>query len=119
MNTDRLTSPWALRWTLGLVVLWESYEFAFSAAEAKYLGHMRLPSCIGPVLGCTEILAALLFLVLKVSRIGGFFLLVIFAIAATRHLLHGQYEVGSLLVYGAAVLTCLPRNAGLSSGSTS
>jgi len=115
----RPTSAWALRWTLGLVVLWESYQFAFSAASARHLEHMGLPSWVGPVLGIAEMLAVVLFLIPRLDRIGGICLLAIFAIAAALHVLHGQFEIGSLLVYGAAALTCISRDGRLPSGSTS
>lgn len=35
--------------------------------------------------------------------IGGYALLFVLAIAVAIHLLHGQYNVGSLLVYGMAI----------------
>ena len=95
-----------LRWTVGLVVLWESYQFGFSAAAASHLQRMGLPQWVAPALGCTEIVAAILFLVPKLGRIGGYSLLVIFAVAAVLHVLHGQFQIGPLLVYGAAVFTC-------------
>ena len=100
-------AAWALRWTLGLVVLWESYRFGFSGKAADHLQRMGLPLWVAPALDGAEIVAAILFLIPKLGRVGGYALLVIFAIAATLHVLHGQFEIGSLFVYGAAVLTCI------------
>jgi uncharacterized membrane protein YphA (DoxX/SURF4 family) len=70
-----------LRWTLGLVVILESFLFVFSASAAHFLAKVGLPSWIQPVLGGAEILAAVLFLVPLTFAIGGFLLLVIFAFA--------------------------------------
>ena len=99
-----------LRWTLGLVVLWQSWQFAISTGAAHLLGRMGLPRWIAPVMGGVEILAAALFLIPKFARIGGYLLLAIFLLAAVIHVLHGQYEIESLLVYGAAVYACLSAN---------
>lgn len=63
---------------------------------------MGFPQWVAPVLGGGEIVAAIPFLVPRLSRIGGYSLLVVFAAAAMLHVLHGQFEIGSLLVYGAA-----------------
>ena len=96
-----------LRWTLGLVVLFESFRFAFSASASHFLSKAGLPSWLQPVLGGAEIVAAVLFLVPFTARVGGYLLLVVLALAALLHILHGQYDVGGLLVYAAAVLVCL------------
>jgi hypothetical protein len=90
-----------LRWTVGLVVLWQSYRFAFSGAA-----HLGLPAWLVPVIGGAELLAAALFLVPKFQRVGGYTLLAIFAVAFTIHGLHGEVGLG-LLVYAAAVFACL------------
>ena len=95
----------ALRWTVGLVVLWQSYRFIVSAAALRNLQHMGLPSWIVP-LGGIEFLAAALFLIPRLDRIGGYSLLVVFAVACVVHGLHGELELG-LLVYAAAVVACL------------
>ncbi len=102
----RLSIP-ILRWTLGLVVLWQSVHFVLSASSVRHLSENGMPQWIRPVLGGGEILAALLFLMPAVSSAGGYLLLVIFAIAVALHLLHGDSEVGGLIVYCAAVVVCL------------
>lgn len=101
-----------LRWTLGLVVILESFLFVFSSSAAHFLAKAGLPSWIQPILGGTEILAAVLFLVPLTAAIGGYLLLVIFAFAILLHLLHGQYQVGELFVYAAAITVCMahPQN---------
>jgi|SRR5580692_8221404 DoxX-like family len=96
-----------LRWTLGLVVLLESFEFVFSNAAAHFLAKTGLPFWIRPVLGGAEIIAAILFLVPFTAAIGSYLLLVIFGLAILVHLLHGQYEAIGLLVYAAAALVCM------------
>jgi uncharacterized membrane protein YphA (DoxX/SURF4 family) len=99
-----------LRWVVGLVLLWQSWRFASSAASAHELAHMGLPHWTPLILGGAEILAAILFLLPKVGRIGGYLLLAIFLLAILIHVLHGQFEVGPLLVYAAAVFACLAGN---------
>jgi DoxX-like family len=96
-----------LRWTLGLVLPLESCQFVFSTSAAHSLAKAGLPSWIQPVLGGTEILAAVLFLVPLTALFGSYLLLVIFALAALAHILHGQVDVGGLVVYAAAALVCM------------
>src|SRR5271163_1951692 len=105
MNTGltRYSIP-LLRSTLGLVIVVESFEFVFSNSAAHFLAKAGLPFWIRPVLGGAEIIAAILFLVPFTAAIGSYLLLVVFGLAALIHLLHGQYEVGGLVVYAAAVL---------------
>jgi uncharacterized membrane protein YphA (DoxX/SURF4 family) len=95
-----------LRWSLGLVVLWESCQFVLSAPTAHQLRGMGLPTWIAPILGGAEMVAAILFLIARLRRMGGYLLLTIFAIAASLHILHGRFDVGPLIVYSAAVLVC-------------
>jgi hypothetical protein len=96
-----------LRWTVGLVVLWQSVHFVLSASSARHLSESGMPQWLRPALGGSEIVAALLFLMPAVSWIGGYSLLVIFAIAIVLHLLHGDADVGGLILYCAAVVVCL------------
>ena len=96
-----------LRWSVGLVILLESVRFVFSPSAAHFLANAGLPSWLRPVLGGAEIIAVVLFLVPFTALIGGYFLLVILALAALLHILHGQYDIGGLVVYAAAVLVCL------------
>jgi uncharacterized membrane protein YphA (DoxX/SURF4 family) len=96
-----------LRLTLGLVVLLQSCQFVFSTSAAHFLAKAGLPSWLRPVLGGAEIIAAVLFLLPWTARLGSHFLLVILALAVLVHILHGQYAVGGLFVYAAAVFACL------------
>lgn len=106
-NPRQQTTITALRWTVGLVVLWESCRFALSAEAARTLLRMGLPQWIALALGGVEALASILFLLPKMVRFGGYALLAVFAFAALLHLLHGQFEIGALLVYAAAVVACI------------
>ena len=101
---QRVNSLAFLRWSVGLAVLWESYRFAVSPTAVRHLQAMGLPTWIAPALGGLELVAAIVFLIPRLRRAGGYALLAIFAIAALIHILHGQFEIGSLVVYGAAVL---------------
>ncbi len=96
-----------LHWSTGLVVLVESCLFVFSASRGHAFAKSGMPHLIRPILGGAEIIAALLFLIPSARTIGGYALLVIFALAALIHILHGQPDVGALVIYGAAVYTVL------------
>jgi hypothetical protein len=102
----------ALRWTLGMVVLLESVHFVFSTAAAHHFAQTGLSQWIRPALGASEIVAILLFLTPGGRLIGGYALLLIFAIAAAIHFLRGQFDVGSLIVYSMAVIVCMVQNKG-------
>jgi hypothetical protein len=105
-NFTRASIP-LLRWTLGLVVALESCEFVFSTSASHFLAKAGLPAWIRPVLGGSEILAAVLFLLPITAALGGYLLLVVFGFAALVHILHGQYNVGGLAVSAVAVLVCM------------
>ena len=96
-----------LYWSVGLVVLIESCLFVFSASRAHEFARSGMPRLIRPILGGAEIIAALLFLIPPTRSIGGYASLVIFTLAALIHILHGQPDVGGLVVYAAAVYTVL------------
>jgi hypothetical protein len=90
-----------LQWTLGVVVFAEAALLVFSvhAHGAQPLG---VPTAVLTALALAEMLAAALFLIPPTVVIGGVALMVIFALAIVIHLLHGQANVGALLVYAAA-----------------
>lgn len=95
-----------LRWSVGLVVLWQSWHGVVSAAAMRSFYRMGLPHWIRPALGVAEIIAAIVFLVPKWYRTGGYALLMIFLVAAILHILHGEFDIGVLAVYSASVLVC-------------
>jgi hypothetical protein len=96
-----------LRWTVGLVITLESGQFILSTSAAHFIAKAGLPAWVRPILGGAEIVAAILFLMPLTTLIGGYFLLIIFGLAALIHVLHGQYGVEGLLVYAVAVLVCM------------
>jgi DoxX-like family len=105
MNT--LTRAWAvlgLQWIVGLVVIVESLRLAFESSAAR---HFAMPLWMRPTLAWAEIAAAILFLVPFTTLLGGYLLLVIFFLAALLHILHGEFDIGVLLVYAMAVLVSM------------
>jgi hypothetical protein len=103
MTRDRLpTALHLLQWVLGLVILAESARFAFSPEAAHAFAKTGLPNFIRLGLAWAEIAAAILFLVPRATVLGGWFLIVVLAVAIVLHLLHGWLDVGALVVYAAA-----------------
>jgi hypothetical protein len=96
-----------LRWTLGLVVLFESFQEAFATAAIQQFARTGLPQWVRMALAGSEIVAAIFFIVPFTTTRGAYALIVIFVFAAALHLLHGQFDIGALLVYAAAVLVSL------------
>ena len=96
-----------LHWSVGLVILIESCLFVFSASRGHDFAESGMPHLIRPVLGGAEIIAVLLFLIPPTRTIGGYALLVIFILAALIHIVHGQPDVGGLVVCAASVYTVL------------
>ena len=107
MNTRLQNSVCVLRWTLGLVVLAESALLTFEAGRIHSFSKSGVPHWVRPALAWPEMAAALLLLIPATSACGARLLLAIFAVAALLHVLHGQYDVGGLLVYAAATWVVL------------
>jgi len=96
-----------LQWCVGLIVLWQSWRFAFGATAMRGFAETGLPAWIRPALGGIEIVAAVLFLLPITTVVGGYALLVVFFFAAVLHLLHGWYDISALMLYAMAVLVSL------------
>jgi hypothetical protein len=96
-----------LRWTLGLVVVWQSYRLLRHTLPQVQGGTHTPLTWIHMVLGSAEIIAAIVFLVPLTMVTGGYALLVIFLLAAVISLLHGSSDVSGLVLYGMVVLACL------------
>ena len=82
ITSDRL--PAALRilqWVLGLVILEESLRFAFSPEAAHAFAKTGLPNFVHLGLAWAEAAAAILFLVPRVTVVGGRFLIVVLGAA--------------------------------------
>jgi DoxX-like family len=107
-----------LQWAVGLVVLLQSAHFALLPVAAHQSAEIGLPPWVRVVLGGSEVIAALLFLTPAAMFIGGYLLLLIFLFAAAIHLLHGNFDVGSLIVYGAAIMVCMAYQSKSQDGGT-
>lgn len=90
-----------LQWTLGLVILIEAVLFVLPGARNDF-AKTHMPDIVRQVLGWGEIVGAVLLLIPRTAARGGWFLAAIFVLALVVHLLHGTYNVGSLLVCSAA-----------------
>ena len=96
-----------LRLVLGLVVLIQSFLFLYGGESATFFARPGWPDAIRIILGWSEVVAAVLFLVPFTTVVGAWLLVLVFAGAILLHVAHGQYEVGGLLVYSAAVFVVL------------
>jgi uncharacterized membrane protein YphA (DoxX/SURF4 family) len=101
-----------LQWIVGLVVMVESLRFALEPSAARHFAQTGMPSWMRPALAWSEIVAAILFLVPFTTLLGGYLLLAIFFVAAVLHVLHGEFDIGVLLVYAMAVLVSMAYRSG-------
>jgi hypothetical protein len=92
---NRLRGLMVLRIVLGLVV--GGYSLALVIEQLR--GHTHHPVLL---LGVAELAASILLLIPQTVRLGGISLMVVFAVAAIFHALHGEYSIGFLAVYAAA-----------------
>jgi hypothetical protein len=98
----------ALQWILGLLLLFKSLQLATSSAAIHHAAELGIPVWLPRVLASVEAIAAILFLVPATTILGGYALLVILALAAVIHLLHGQHDdILGLLLYAAAALVVM------------
>ncbi len=107
-QVKRLAIPF-LRWSVGLVVLWQSYKTFHSAYSKLHVpGHSGALAGVRLVLSGSEMVAAILFLIPLTTVLAGYVLLTIFAAAIVIHTLHGDLSgMETLIVYGAAILVML------------
>src|SRR5277367_3555084 len=92
-----------LQWSLGIVILIEAVMFVLPAAAHDF-ARTHMPGFIRMVLGWGEILGCILLLIPKTAMRGAWLLFAVFIFAILIHLLHGQYNVGGVVVYAAAAL---------------
>jgi len=101
----------ALRWVLGIVVLWASCQLLramiVKMQAAPEPGHVGVHAWILLTLASVEIVAAVMFLAPVVNVAGSYLLLAVFACAILFHVLQGQFDVGGLLVCAMAVTVWL------------
>lgn len=108
-NRARLFALPLLRWSTGLVVLWQSWlTFRLSISHLNAPGHSSALAHVRFALSGAEMLAAALFLIPPSEKIGGYLLIVIFGLAIGIHIMHGDFGgMEVLFVYAAAVFACL------------
>ena len=94
-----------LQWSLGLVLIYECSRLAFSHGAAHAFEKTHLPHWFLLAIALVELLGAILFLLPPTVLLGGRVLLATFGVAAVVNLLHGQPDIGYLIIYAMAVLT--------------
>lgn len=101
----------ALQWTLGVVILVEAVLFVLPASSHDF-AKTHLPNVLRLVLGWGEIVGCILLLIPRTAVRGAQLLIIVFALAALIHLLHGMGNVGNLLIYIAAAATLIAGKVG-------
>jgi len=92
-----------LRYTLGLVILIEAILFLLPGAAHDF-ARTHMPAFVRMLLGWGEIVSCILLLIPKTAVRGAWLLFEVFVFAILVHLLHGQYNVGNVVIYAAAAL---------------
>ena len=95
----------ALRWSAAIVSGWGGWRLLMSL-----LGHTgpHMPNVVLYPIAIAEIVAAVLFVLPgKIGKIGGIALLVVYAAALLVHVLHGNFDIGNLVLLAAAVWVVL------------
>jgi DoxX-like family len=95
------TALTGLQWTLGLVILIEAVLFVMPSAAHDF-AKTHMPDIVRQVLGWGEIIGSVFLLIPRTAVRGGWFLAGIFVLAIVVHLLHGMFNVGSLVIYTGA-----------------
>ena len=105
MNNIKLVFWIRVLWlTVGVVALIQAAVFLFALFRSENSSHQNLLHLIQTVLAGCEIIAALLFLIPRTFSFGVWSLVAVFLFALLLHVAHGDFNVGSLLVYTVAVL---------------
>jgi hypothetical protein len=98
------TAVLVLRFAVALVTILGGARLLIAL---NHHGISHLPTNVLRVICVVEIVAAVFFLIPRTIKLGGVALLVVYAAAATVHLLHGDYDISNLLLLGAAVVVGL------------
>jgi hypothetical protein len=109
-NASKLART-GLQYSLGLVLIYECSRLLFSSTVGHALEKSHLPHALIEVIAAVELLGAILFLIPTTVLAGGRLLLATFVVAAAVHILHGQPDVGYLVIYAMAVLTITTERA--------
>jgi uncharacterized membrane protein YphA (DoxX/SURF4 family) len=96
-----------LQWSLGLVLIYECSRLLFYSGAVRAAQSAHLPHVLVLAIAAVELAGAILFLIPPTMRAGGKILIGTFLVAAVVHIIHGQPDVGYLLIYGMAVLTII------------
>jgi hypothetical protein len=97
------TALLALQWSVGVVLFVEAALLAYSKTEVHFEGHPGIHHWILLALACAEMLACVIFLIPRTMKQGATLLIIVLALAALVHMLHGSFEIGGLLIFAAAV----------------
>jgi hypothetical protein len=97
------TALLGLQWSLGVVIFIQAALLAFSHAEIHFPGHPGIHHWVRLGLAWSEMLACILFLVPRAMNLGSRLLIAVFAIAVLLHVLRGNFQIGGVLIYAAAV----------------
>lgn len=92
-----------LRYALGVVILIEAVLFILPSAAHDF-ARTHMPAFVRMLLGWGEIAGCILLLIPKTAVRGAWLLFAVFVFAILIHLLHGQYNVGNVVIYAAAAL---------------
>lgn len=92
-----------LRYALGVVILIEAVLFILTGAAHDF-ARTHMPAFVRMLLGWGEIAGCILLLIPKTAIRGAWLLFAVFVFAILIHLLHGQYNVGNVVIYAAAAL---------------
>lgn len=90
-----------LQWSLGIVILVEAVLFVLPSAAHEF-ARTHMPGFVRLLLGWGEIAGCIFMLIPRTAVRGAWLLAAVFIFAILIHLLHGQYNVGNLIVYAAA-----------------
>jgi len=90
-----------LQYSLGISILIQAVLFVLPSAAHEF-ARTHMPGFVRMVIGWGEIAGSVLLLIPQTAVRGAWLLLAVFVMALLLHLLHGMYNVGSLVVYAAA-----------------
>ena len=90
-----------LQYSLGISILIQAVLFVLPSAAHEF-ARTHMPGFVRMVIGWGEIAGSVLLLIPQAAVRGAWLLLAVFVMALLLHLLHGMYNVGSLVVYAAA-----------------
>jgi len=90
-----------LQYSLGISILIQAVLFVLPGAAHEFT-RTHMPGFVRMVIGWGEIAGSVLLLIPQTAIRGAWLLLAVFVMALLLHLLHGMYNVGSLVVYAAA-----------------